>query len=697
MATDYRAQVTIAAQYTGQSAVAQAKKDIESTDKSAKALSNTLKGISAALIFREGVRFARSILEIGDSLNDLRQKTGIGVQALSSLKAAAEDSGLDFGGLETGLKKFSVKLSEAASGSREAQEAFKAIGVSIKDASGQIRPSEQVLADLADRFSKLQDGPQKAALAVKLFGKSGADIIPLLNEGREAVQGFGLAITDDFALRADQFNDTINELKRNAQQFGINVIGPLLPVLQELANAFVDLTKSSTGGSDTIQVFSDALRILGIAVGTLASVFVQGVDTIYTAFRQLGEDVAFIASNIADRFSTIAEQVQEAAKLNFDAVSKLEEDYEIRKAERRKFYTENTEKIEEEFLKRSTDRVKKIENLYNSLSKNLGNNAGAAADTKPVDNRRSSGGTLTLPEKPDRTEQTQADRLARFQADQEREIELLRQKTIAINTNSVEYRKNEEAIKLKAEAEKLSIGLSDENKKKVQELTQQYIEQKNAIIDLGEAQRQSFGRGAQQALDEYLDRASDVAAQSKQLFSNAFQGIEDALVKFVQTGKLSFADFAKQIEADLIRIAVRRALVFGITSAFGGAAAGAAFADGGVMTSSGPMPLKAYASGGIANSPQIALFGEGSKPEAFVPLPDGRSIPVTVSGEGGGGGNTNVVVNVSINGGGGTDQGTQGGQGDLSDSEKGRQLGRVISAAVKQTILDEKRPGGLLA
>lgn len=54
------------------------------------------------------------------------------------------------------------------------------------------------------------------------------------------------------------------------------------------------------------------------------------------------------------------------------------------------------------------------------------------------------------------------------------------------------------------------------------------------------------------------------------------------------------------------------------------------FASGGVMTSRGPLPLTAYASGGVANSPQLALFGEGRMPEAYVPLPDGRSIPVSL-------------------------------------------------------------------
>lgn len=55
-------------------------------------------------------------------------------------------------------------------------------------------------------------------------------------------------------------------------------------------------------------------------------------------------------------------------------------------------------------------------------------------------------------------------------------------------------------------------------------------------------------------------------------------------------------------------------------------------ANGGIMTAQGPVPLRRYAGGGIANSPQMALFGEGSMPEAYVPLPDGRSIPVTMAG-----------------------------------------------------------------
>jgi hypothetical protein len=72
------------------------------------------------------------------------------------------------------------------------------------------------------------------------------------------------------------------------------------------------------------------------------------------------------------------------------------------------------------------------------------------------------------------------------------------------------------------------------------------------------------------------------------------------------------------------------------------------FANGGIMSEFGPLALRKYANGGVASSPQVAIYGEGSMNEAFVPLPDGKSIPVTMSGgnSGGGGGVENIQVNV---------------------------------------------------
>jgi hypothetical protein len=172
-----------------------------------------------------------------------------------------------------------------------------------------------------------------------------------------------------------------------------------------------------------------------------------------------------------------------------------------------------------------------------------------------------------------------------------------------------------------------------------------------AVADFGRMQR-----GIEQVGQE-TQRTSQFANQLGFSFSSAF---EDAIIK----GK-SFSEVLKGLEQDIARIIIRsavtqplgNALAGGVQSVMGafsfsslfGSSGGVTpvpatggisqnpfgFANGGIMTPGGPLPLNRYAMGGIANSPQLALFGEGRTPEAYVPLPDGRRIPVAMQGGGG--------------------------------------------------------------
>ena len=115
------------------------------------------------------------------------------------------------------------------------------------------------------------------------------------------------------------------------------------------------------------------------------------------------------------------------------------------------------------------------------------------------------------------------------------------------------------------------------------------------------------------------------------------------------------------------------------------------FAKGGVMTGLGPASLKKYANGGIATGPQLALFGEGSMNEAYVPLPDGRSIPVTISG----GGNTmnagGVQINIVVN--------KDGSASETSTGDEASQWQRVaqrVRGVVMEELVVQQRPGGVL-
>ncbi|EEY7369310.1 tape measure protein [Escherichia coli] len=116
------------------------------------------------------------------------------------------------------------------------------------------------------------------------------------------------------------------------------------------------------------------------------------------------------------------------------------------------------------------------------------------------------------------------------------------------------------------------------------------------------------------------------------------------------------------------------------------------FANGGIFGKDGVIPLRAYQKGGIANSPQLALFGEGSMNEAYVPLPDGRTIPVTLSTDGmSGGGNVLSPVSIEIN------VHSDGSTTESGDTESiWSNAAQRMKAIALETIAQEKRPGGSL-
>ena len=117
------------------------------------------------------------------------------------------------------------------------------------------------------------------------------------------------------------------------------------------------------------------------------------------------------------------------------------------------------------------------------------------------------------------------------------------------------------------------------------------------------------------------------------------------------------------------------------------------FADGGIMTKHGSIPLRKYANGGIATSPQLAMFGEGSMNEAYVPLPDGRSIPVSFANVPTGNSSTSnaVAISITVNQDG---SGQQESKGDEADRWKS--IAEKVRSVVLQELGTQKRPGGLL-
>ena len=189
------------------SAVDQTKTAFDSIKRGLGGLTDTAKSVNGVLAnLGVGVSLAgigamiKSSIDSADALDEMAQRTGIAVESLSLLVPAAELSAVSTEKFEAGLKKLATGMLEAATGSEASAQNFEALGVAVQNQDGTLRDSEQVLLDLADRFQAMPDGAEKAALAVDIFGKAGAEMIPFLNQGREGIGALKLGVAQQQAI-----------------------------------------------------------------------------------------------------------------------------------------------------------------------------------------------------------------------------------------------------------------------------------------------------------------------------------------------------------------------------------------------------------------------------------------------------------------------------------------------------------------
>lgn len=687
------------------------------------ALKTGIQALAGAFVVQQAVQFSKSLIDMGDELKDLAEKTGVTVEDLSGFKVAAETGGIGVEELTKSFAKLSKNLIEAGTGNRQIIGDFKAVGVAFKEVDGSIRPTGDVIKDLADKFSKMENGPAKAALAIKLFGKSGADMIPFLNQGREELEKFSGIISGDFARRADQFNDSLAVMKANIQSFGSQGLSELLPTLQEIVNTF-NKTKSNGDGVTFFKVIGEGVRIGVIGFTTLYEVSKNLVDRIITLTRSGINELAYFFTQLGDNVSTRIKQIGALATGDLDKANKLGDELEARTKERQELRLQERERLNKGFSDREMERMKTISQTYQDLSKNSlllgkGNvediSKRQKQDTAPDENNRKKlAADLT---EIARTRKVERDRVQEFINLSKLENEQRIQALGDINLTAQELRKVTETRKIDIEALKMSKTMNDEQKKALYEATAEIKKQREAIIDLEYQQKRTFVYGTKEYLRTYVDEVTNSATQVKNVFSTAFASMENTLVDFIKTGKLNFRKFADDVITELMRIAVRQAILAPIagaltsalssagssaassgssqigSSTYSGAANSGNFtlkANGGIVGPNGDVPLKKYARGGVATSPQYAIFGEGSTPEAYVPLPDGRSIPVNMKGGGGSGG---VQVNMTFN----IDKSGADNSTVDSDKETGKALGNLIKNVALKTIMEQKRPGGLLA
>lgn len=206
----------------------------------ASTLGRLLPGLSFVGIIAGATALAKKALESADQFAKLSQRTGVSVEVLSAYSHGADLAGIDTDALAKALGKLSKIMNAAAEGGDEAKRPFRDLGIEFRNQQGSLRPLDDVLGDLAEKFSTMPDGARKAALAIQFFGREGSRLIPFLNLGKTGLaemkaeaERLGLVFDTKTALAAEAFNDSLKILRGTLQGFANEGMAALLPGLSE--------------------------------------------------------------------------------------------------------------------------------------------------------------------------------------------------------------------------------------------------------------------------------------------------------------------------------------------------------------------------------------------------------------------------------------------------------------------------------
>ena len=241
---------------------------------------------------------ANVFAEMGDTIAKASQRTGIGVEQLSGLAYAAEQSGADLETFEAGVRRMQKVITGAADDSESAQKALANLGISVEQLES-LSPDQQFMR-IADGLSQITDPAQRATVAMKVFGRSGTQLLPMIEGGAAQIEALmararelGLIMSTEDAEAAVEFGDLLHDLWKMLKMGAFVIGASLAPLLIDLVQQVMGVVKTvsdwakrnkdvvvtmfkiaaaAIAGGAALVILGHILTGLAFVFGTLASI-----------------------------------------------------------------------------------------------------------------------------------------------------------------------------------------------------------------------------------------------------------------------------------------------------------------------------------------------------------------------------------------------------------------------------------------
>lgn len=281
-------------------------------DKLLEGLKHGLEVLGVAETISKIKEMVSSTVEAAVAAKELAQKVGLSTEAVQELGYAASVTGGSGEGMQVSMQHLARGLQELRTkGTGPAADGLKALKVNVHDAEIQHGNLDQVLEIVADRFAKMPDGVEKTAVAMDLFGRSGTELLPLLNKGasgikelRDEAERLGVVIGDEGIEKAHEFELAQKRLGATLTGLKNEAVIALLPALQEMVeglSAWVGENREAIASTleAVIHGVADAFRVVGEVVKSVTEFFHEHGDVAMAVITALGSTIAAFAISAA--------------------------------------------------------------------------------------------------------------------------------------------------------------------------------------------------------------------------------------------------------------------------------------------------------------------------------------------------------------------------------------------------------------